>query len=355
VFEFSPGDIYGASPDLHVYTIATGNVTRLGTGPDGLSYVVSFPIVSQNGRYVLGQARDPQVGNTFVRRAVVFDLGVGSDAVDSTTPTNLQASVTGTTVALSWTAPSQGAATSYVIEAGSSTGASNLAVVETGTPVTSLTTLAPPGTYFVRVHARINGSLGGASNEVVLTVPGGCINPAAPSGLTHSVTGASVTLTWQAASGATRYVLEAGASSGSSNLVNVDTGTASTTFSAIAPPGTYYVRVRARNNCGTSDPSNETTVVVGGGCPLPLGPSNLTGSVSGQSVSLSWVAAAGAITGYVLEAGSAPGLVNVAQIDIGPGTGLSAVAPPGTYFVRVRARNGCGLGPASNEVTLTIN
>jgi Tol biopolymer transport system component len=355
VFEFSPGDIYGASPDLHVYTIATGNVTRLGTGPDGLSYVVSFPIVSQNARYVLGQARDPQVGNTFVRRAVVFDLGVGSDPVDSTTPTNLQASVTGTTVALAWAAPSQGAATSYVIEAGSSTGASNLAVVETGNPVTSLTTPAPPGTYFVRVYARINGSLGGPSNEVVLTVPGGCTNPAAPSGLTHSVTGASVTLTWQAASGATRYVLEAGASSGSSNLVNVDTGTASTTFSAIAPPGTYYVRVRGRNNCGTSAPSNETTVVVGGGCPLPLGPSNLTGSVSGQSVSLSWVAAAGGITGYVLEAGSAPGLANVGQFDIGPGTALSAVAPPGTYFVRVRARSGCGLGPASNELTLTIN
>jgi hypothetical protein len=351
---FSPGDLYADTPDLHVYTIADGSISRIGTGADGVRYPTGVTAVSQNGRYVMGQSREPHVGTPFVYRVVVFDLGVGADSVDSTAPTNLLATVAGSIVALSWTAPGQGTPTSYVIEAGSSTGASNLAVVETGTTVTSLTTPAPPGTYFVRVRARVSGMLTGASNEVTLTVPSGCANPAVPTGLTHSVSGTAVTLTWQAASGATGYVLEAGSSSGSSNLVSVDTGTASTTFNAAAPAGTYYVRVRARNSCGTSGPSNETVVVVGGGCPVPTSPTNLTGIVSGRTASLSWAAPSGSITGYVLGAGSASGLANIVQLPLGPGSSFSAVASPGTYFVTLRARNACGLGPVSNEIVLTI-
>ena len=352
---FSPGDLYADTLDLHVYTIADGSISRIGTGADGVRYPTGVTAVSQNGRYVMGQSPEPHVGTPFVYRVIVFDLGVGADSVDSTAPTNLLATVTGSIVALSWTVPAQSTPTSYVIEAGSSTGASNLAVVETGTTATSLTTTAPPGTYFVRVRARVGGALTGASNEVTLTVPSGCTNPALPTGLTHSVSGTAVTLTWQAASGATGYVLEAGSSSGSSNLVSVDTGTASTTFNAAAPPGTYYVRVRARNSCGTSGPSNETVVVVGGGCPLPASPTNLIGSVTGRNASLSWDAPSGSITGYVLEAGSASGLANIVQLPLGPGSSLSAVASPGTYFVTLRARNACGLGPISNEIVLTIN
>jgi hypothetical protein len=33
-------------------------------------------------------------------------------------------------------------------------------------------------------------------------------------------------------------------------------------FSTNAPPGTYYVRVRAANACGTSGPSSEIVVSV---------------------------------------------------------------------------------------------
>jgi len=61
------------------------------------------------------------------------------------------------------------------------------------------------------------------------------------------------------------------------------------------------------------------------------------------------------MTTFVIEAGSAPGATNIAVFDTGgSGTALTAVATPGTYFVRVRARNTCGTSPPSNEVVVTV-
>src|SRR5207247_5956134 len=78
---------------------------------------------------------------------------VGSCATAPSAPTNLAASVSGSTVVLRWTAPASAcAATSYLLQAGSTSGASNLA----NTPVggTSLTaTNVGNGTYYIRVIA----------------------------------------------------------------------------------------------------------------------------------------------------------------------------------------------------------
>jgi hypothetical protein len=89
------------------------------------------------------------------------------------------------------------------------------------------------------------------------------------------------------------------------------------------------------------------------GCALPLAPSPFTYAQSGPFVTLGWAAAAGAAD-YVIEVGSAPGLANVLVMELGAITSVSTVAPPGVYFARMRGRNGCGLGPASNEIVVTI-
>jgi hypothetical protein len=188
---------------------------------------------------------------------------------------NLAGSVIGSTVALTWLAQtSTDPATSYVIEAGSSSGASDLANFDTGNSATTFTTTGvPAGTYFVRVRARNSAGTSAASNEVVVTVGGGsCAGaPNAPSGLTSSASGSSVFLSWTApASGcaAAGFVIEAGSTAGSSNLAYVNTGSTATRFSAAGVgAGTYYVRVRAANGSGTSGPSNEVTLIVGGGTP----------------------------------------------------------------------------------------
>ena len=71
-------------------------------------------------------------------------------------------------------------------------------------------------------------------------------------------------LTWSTAANATSYVIEAGSGTGQANLVSFDTGTASPTLTANAPPGSYFVRVRGKNGCGVGPASNEVLLLVTG-------------------------------------------------------------------------------------------
>jgi hypothetical protein len=78
--------------------------------------------------------------------------------------------------------------------------------------------------------------------------------------------------------------------------------------------------------------------------------------VSGRHVTLSWQLFADAgVSGFNVEAGSASGLSNLAVVTVaGAERVISLLAPPGQYFVRVRTRNECAVGPPSNEVVVTV-
>jgi predicted nicotinamide N-methyase len=188
------------------------------------------------------------------------------------------------------------------------------------------------------------------------------LSPDAPSGLAVVVAGASVTVTWRAPTtgcSPTQYVIEAGSAPGLSNLAAFSTGSAATTFAASAvPSGTYYVRVRSTALAGTSAPSNEATFSIVGAVPCsgaPSVPAGVISTVHGNAVVISWTASSGAVLSYMIEAGSASGLANLAVIDTGSSsTSLTASAPFGTYHVRVRARNNCGTSAASSEITVIV-
>jgi hypothetical protein len=122
------------------------------------------------------------------------------------------------------------------------------------------------------------------------------------------------------------------------------------------PNGTYYIRVRAVTTAAVSPPSNEIVVVIGAGCVTPGGSTLTLTQNTGGTVGFVWTTATGSPTTYIIEAGSAPGLTNLANADLGSAltTATFNGVPPGTYYVRVRARNACGVGPASNEVTLVV-
>ncbi len=125
------------------------------------------------------------------------------------------------------------------------------------------------------------------------------------------------------------------------------------------PAGTYFVRVRAIGADGESLPSNEVTLVVGSnpGCAAPPNaPINLVGNVSGSVVTLTWASGGGCpASNYQVQAGSAPGLSNVAVVNNGLSLALTASGPPGTYYVRVIAQNAFGASSASNQVVVQIS
>jgi hypothetical protein len=225
--------------------------------------------------------------------------------------------------------------------------------------------LAQSGTYTLTIQDLVGRNERGSYSTTLTWLQGQCPSigaaPGPPVNLSVTISGATVMLTWtppQTGGAVSSYVLEAGSSPGASNVIAFDTGNTATTFTATGvPPAVFFVRVRAKNAAGTSTPSNEVIVLVSGGCTAAPGAvSGLQASAMGQNVALRWSAPPGPITSYVIEAGSSSGATNIAVFDTGTANlSLSAVASPGTYFVRVRARNACGLGAPSNEVILTVN
>lgn len=177
-------------------------------------------------------------------------------------PWAMTSSVRGQDVTLAWLPNDMPVPESFVVEASSTPGATDVGVFPVG-PATRVSGVLGAGRYFVRVKAVAGGRIGPASSEVVLDVPSAAAPPEAPGALAGVVDQGLVRLRWGAAPGnATTYIVEAGTASGLANLVVLATGHLDTTFVAPAPPGRYVVRVRAANAFGVSPPTNEVVVVV---------------------------------------------------------------------------------------------
>jgi hypothetical protein len=91
--------------------------------------------------------------------------------------------------------------------------------------------------------------------------------------------------------------------------------------------------------------------------PRPSAPTALTADVAGARVTLRWTVGTGPglAAGFRVEAGSGPGLSNLAIFNVGV-TGELVVerVPAGTYYVRVKGTNWGGASDSSNEITVTV-
>ena len=86
-------------------------------------------------------------------------------------PTGLSSSLNGRLVTLGWSVgPTSDGPATLIIEAGSVTGAANLAVIAIDGSVRTISVQAPPGQYFVRIRGQNACGTGAASNEIVVTV-----------------------------------------------------------------------------------------------------------------------------------------------------------------------------------------
>ncbi|HXG87804.1 MAG TPA: fibronectin type III domain-containing protein [Vicinamibacterales bacterium] len=174
--------------------------------------------------------------------------------------------------------------------------------------------------------------------------------PTAPSNLTASVNGLVVSLNWSASANApTQYVLQAGFSPGQT-AITVGLNASTTSFTASAAAGTYYVRIVAVNADGTSAPSNEVTVVVSSGCAAPSAPLNLRAIIRGTEAFLFWRRAEGTVSSYTLQAGTSSGSTFTSFSTAR--TTLNANVGGGRFFARVIATGPCGNSQASNEIQL---
>jgi glucose/arabinose dehydrogenase/PKD repeat protein len=274
-------------------------------------------------------------------------------------PRALASVVARTSVALTWAPPAGSAlpVTGYLVEAG----------LEAGTPLWSLpvgnvltfSTIAPSGGYFVRVRALTSGGPSAPSEEIVV-VTGQAAVPLAPLGLLATVQGSNVAFQWREnplGPEVTQYQLHAGTGPGLANLAVVPLASAPTAFAAAAPAGTYYVRVMAVNAAGVGPPSNEAAVTLGSGvCTVPAVPTGLTATPQAGAVTVRWDApASGAVpTGYRLEAGTFLGAANIAVLALPATTTVGGPVPPGPYFARLAATNGCGSSPVSADIAFVV-
>jgi len=295
------------------------------------------------------------------------------------TPGGLAAAVTGRTVVLTWTPPiTGGTPTSYLLQAGSASGLTDLVNTTTESAFPTLTaTNVPGGTYFFRVLAQSAAGTSAASNEIAVSVGAGvrasvtvraeaCTVPPPPTALTRIQDGnISVTFVWGAGEGPCQafalpdyYTLEYGAAPGAAaGSFRLPAHPTTATFSLVGVgSGTYYVRIKAVNKNGSSPASNEVVLRVGGVCNrAPLAPTNLSFTVSGSTIVLTWddsSPAADTPTAYRATAGLKPG-DTVSSFGVS-GNIFRLTAPAGSYYFRIAGINACGVSPVSGEVFVTV-
>jgi hypothetical protein len=193
--------------------------------------------------------------------------------------------------------------------------------------------------------------------------------PATPIGLMADSNADRVTLRWSSGTGdlqplespppvggtaAITHVLTVSLAAGGSPVAQVETGSPSTDYTVVASPGTYFVRVSARNAAGTSGPSAEVRVDVRPSVPEP--PLATVAAVSAGAVRVQWQAPPRGwpATGYLIEAGSSPGAANIGVLPVSGLEFAAAGVPPGRYYLRVRAVNATGASVAGDEVVVDI-
>jgi subtilase family serine protease len=261
-------------------------------------------------------------------------------------PTGLTATVSGTTVNLSWT--SSASATAYDLYQGTASEGEGDTPVQSGITATSATVtgLQAGQTYYFLVSAVTPSGISLPSNEANATLA-----PAAPTGVGTSGTATTITLAWTASYGANTYSVLEGSTAGGEAATPSVTGITGTSYSLAGTPGkTDYFQVIAVNEGGSSAASSEVSGTV-----LPTPPTGLIATGGNASVTLSWAAGQGAASYKVFEGASAGKEASAAVMTnvSGTTTTVTGLANGTPYYFTVASVNAAGSSAPSNEANAT--
>lgn len=276
---------------------------------------------------------------------------VGGGPAVPAAPSGLNVAVTGTNIAMSWGAVTS--ATSYVVQIGRAPGDASVYTTEVTTA--TLSGPIPPGSYYWRVIAKNASGASPASADGSFTVVASApAPPMQPQGLAVDVNGLNIVMSWGATASATSYIVQIGRAAGDASVYTTEVTT--TSIAGPIPAGTYYWRVIAKNAAGAGATSADASFSVGSGPSAPpAAPSGFTASVSGSTVSVSFVPGAGGnATSYALEAGPTPGSALYGAVMLTQTSAAIPNVPNGTYYLRVRAVGPGGTSAPTADVPVTV-
>ena len=178
--------------------------------------------------------------------------------------------------------------------------------------------------------------------------------PPAPTGLSATAGDSQVTLSWNAASGATSYNVKRATVSGGPYGTVASVSTTNYADTGLSNGATYYYVVSAVNAAGEGPDSTQVSATPQPS--LPPAPTNLTATAGDGQVSLSWNTAAGATSYNAKRATTSGGPYTTIASGLTANTYNDTQALNGTtYYYVVSGVNGAGEGPNSAEASATPN
>ena len=273
-------------------------------------------------------------------------------------PAGLRAEAGNGEVRLAWTDPDDATITGWQYRV-KTTGAfgqwTDIAGSGAATTAYTLTGLNNGTTYSFRLRA-VNGSGAGPESDEASAAP--LAPPAAPSGLRAAPGDGQVVLTWDDPSDATitgwQYRVKTTDAFGQwTDIAGSGAATTAYTLTGLDNGTTYSFRLRAVNGSGAGPESDEASAV-----PLapPAAPSGLRAAPGDRQVVLTWDDPGdSSITGWQYGVKTAGAFGQWTDIP-GSGAGTTAYTLTGldngtTYSFRLRAVNGSGPGPESDEAS----
>jgi hypothetical protein len=205
-----------------------------------------------------------------------------------------------------------------------------------------------------RVDVKFLRETGATGDYFTLIKGGGATPPATPTGLTAIAGNVQVSLTWNASSGATSYLVKRATTSGGPYTTIATNSSASFLDTGLANGTTYYYVVAARNAAG--DSANSSQVSATPQAPAaPNAPTALTATAGKNKITLRWTqsTSSGLTLNRIYRATTSGGPYTMVA-EVTPRTSYNDATPSGTtrYYV-VTAVTAGGESAFSNQASAT--